>query len=428
MNLKNMESWRYWMLNIKKSLFTLMLMICISTIGFAQHVLSLDSVLSKIQLNNPELKMYDEQVKSQDALVNGASAWMAPMLGLATFMTPYNNFSRPGNQKDGSLMLTAEQKIPNKAKIKALEGYLNTQSVITIEAKAESFNELRAMARSTYFDVLIAQQQLNYFSKNLQILQNLKKLAEIRYTYNKASLSQIYLMEARIYELQNKLSSTNANIQIGKIKLNTLMNRPKSIDFELDTSKKYRLNYIEKNLTELVENRSNVRQVNAQIKSLSLENKMIASEAKPDFSVQFNHMATYNTTMPNQFSLMGGVTIPVAPWSAKSYKSKLRANKFEAASMQLQKESLMNNLTGKIKSQEERLFDLQHQLQLYETKIIPAFQKSYDVVLLNYQENKEELPMVLDSWKEINNSQLEYLMLLNDYYQMLTEYNKNVER
>lgn len=428
MNLKNMESWRYWMLSIKKTVFTMTLMVSISLAGFGQEILALDSILSTIKQNNPELRMYDQQAKSQDALVAGASAWMAPMLGVSTFMTPYNNLSRPSNQKEGSLMLIAEQKIPNKAKIKAFENYLTTQSAITLEAKSENFNELRAMARSAYYEVLIAQKQLQYYSKNIQILQNLKKLAEIRYTYNKASLSQIYVMEARIYELQNKLSETKSTIQIGKIKLNTLMNRPQNLTFELDTTKNYRIYKLEKNVANLVENRSKVRQVNEQIKSLTLENKMIASEAKPEFNIQFDHMINYNRTMPNQFSLMGGITIPIAPWAAKSYQSKLKANEFNALSMQSQKESLKNNLIGLIKSQEEKLLNRQDQLQLFESKLLPALQKSYEVILLNYQENKEELPMVLESWKEINNSQLEYLMLLNDYYQMLAEYDKNVER
>ena len=423
-----MESWRYWMLSIKKTVYTLTLMIGISTTGFTQEILPLDSVLSTIKQNNPELKMYDQQAKSQNALVNGASAWMAPMVGVSTFMTPYNNLSRLSDQKEGALMLIAEQKIPSKAKIKAFENYLNTQSAITIEAKAENFNELRAMARSSYYEVLIAQKQLQYFSKNIQILENLKKLAEIRYTYNKASLSQIYIMEARIYELQNKLSETKSTIQIGKIKLNTLMNRPQNMNFELDTTKNYRLYKLEKDVDNLVENRSNVKQVNEQIKSLALENKMIASDSKPEFNVRFDHMVNYNSTMSNQFSLMGGITIPIAPWAAKSYKSKVKANEFDALSMQLQKESLTNNLIGLIKSQEEKLLNRQNQLQLFESKLLPALQKSYEVILLNYQENKEELPMVLESWKEINNSQIEYLMLLNDYYQMLAEYDKNVER
>ncbi len=392
-----------------------------------QQLLTLDSVLSNIQQSNPQLKVYDEQVKSQDALVSGASAWKAPMFGVSTFMTPYDNFSRPANQQDGSLMLTAEQGIPNRSKIKSTEAYLNAQSAIIKEAKAENYNDLRAVARSAYFNILTLQKLLNYQSKNLHILQNLKKLAEIRYTYNKAGLSQIYAMEAKIYELQNRLTSTEANIKIGKIRLSTLMYRHSDSDFEIDTNKTYRNQSISSDLNRILSDRSTLKQVDAQIESLSLEHKMIASEAKPEFNIQFNHMFTYNNTRPNQFSLMGGITIPIAPWAAKSYQSKMKANEFDAAAMQLQKENLLNNLTGMIKTQEEHLMHMNMELEQYETKILPSLQKSYEVTLLDYQENKEELPTVLNLWKEVNDSQMDYLNLMNEYYQMLAEYERNVE-
>lgn len=415
------------MLHIKKYLFTLSLLL-VSQFLAAQEILSLDSVLNIIQQKNPELKMYEQQIKSQDALVSGASTWMAPMLGVGTFMTPYNNFSRAGNQQDGSFMLTAEQKIPSKGKIKANEAYLQAQSEITAQIKSDSFNELRAMARSFYYEALTEQMKLAYFSKNLQILQNLKKLAEIRYTYNKAGLAQIYTMEAKLFVIQNKITATKARIEIGKIKLNTLMNRPQELDFEIDTTRNFNTINSTDDLIDLVNNRSKIKMVDAQLKSLSLENKMIAAEAKPEFSIQFNHMITYNNLMPNQFSLMGGISIPIAPWSAKSYKSKLKANQFDASAMEYQKENWISNLSGMIKTQEEHLKHMKMELGIYETKILPSLQKSYDVTLFNYQENTEELPEVLNSWKETNDSQIDYLMLLNEYYQTLAEYEKNVER
>jgi len=67
------------------------------------------------------------------------------------------------------------------------------------------------------------------------------------------------------------------------------------------------------------------------------------------------------------------------------------------------------------------------ELDTYKDKILPAMQKSYEVLLLNYQENKEELTTVLTSFKELNESELNYLMKLNEYYQTLTEYERNVE-
>jgi cobalt-zinc-cadmium efflux system outer membrane protein len=426
MNLKNLENWRCLMLPTKK-LYFVSLLILISSSLKAQEILSLDSVLSNIKSNNSELKMYQETIKSKDAIIGSSSAWMAPMVGVGTFMTPYNNFSRPTSQQDGSLMLVAEQKIPNPIKIKVNKSFLEQQSNITKQAYADSYNDLRAMARSNYYQVVTEMQKLNFLDNNLNTLRNLKKLAEIRYTYNQAGLSQIYSMEAKIYELQNKITSTNANINIGKIKLNTLMNRPKDIDFLVDTSEYHYSKNIENNDLGLAENRSSVKMIDAQIKSLSLENKMIAAESKPEFNVQFNHMQTYNTGKTNQFSLMGGITIPIVPWASKSYRARLRANQFDAFAMDYQKENLINNLIGQIKTQETHLVHMQIELKVYNQKILPAMRKSYETLLLNYQENTANILDVLNSWKELNDSQINYIILLNDYYQTLAEYEKNVE-
>ena len=394
----------------------------------AQETLTLDSVISRIKSNNAGLKMYQETIKSKDALVDGASAWMAPMVGVGTFMTPYNNFSRPGTQQDGSLMLVAEQKIPNPAKIKANKAFLKQQSAVTKQAYADNFNELRALARSTYFEISTEERGLNFLSKNLTTLQNLKKLAEIRYTYNQAGLSQIYSMEAKIFETKNKITATDAKIAIGKIKLNALMNRPKDIDFLIDTVQyNFSKNRIDNVLT-LAESRSSVKMIDAQTKSLGLENLLIASEGKPEFSIQFNHMQTYNSNMTNQFSLMAGITIPIAPWAAKSYKAKLRANEFDVSAMAYQKENMISNLIGMIKSQETQLTQTQQELKVYDDKILPAMTKSYETLLLSYQENKATILDVLNSWKELNDTQLGYIALLNQYYQNFAEYEKNVEQ
>ncbi|MBU2045488.1 MAG: TolC family protein, partial [Bacteroidetes bacterium] len=263
------------MLNIKKNIIALSLMLVGFATSFAQEKLSLDSLIQVIKKSNPELMVYDQQIKSQDAKIDGASAWMAPMVGVASFMTPYNNFSRPGNQQDGSFMLTAEQKFPNKSKISSTKNFYAAQAAITKEGKAENFNQLRAMARSIYFETLVLERKLQFDQQNLEILKNLKKLSEIRYTYNKADLAEIYQMEAKIYQLQNKISDTHANINIGKIKLNTLMNRDVETTFQLD-SKAMDFTLINTlNEQEISEKRSLSKQYDAQIKSLQLENKMI---------------------------------------------------------------------------------------------------------------------------------------------------------
>lgn len=406
----------------------ILLMLSLMTFNLsAQDFTSLESVLRAVEANNPELKIYDQQAKQQDALVESASAWKAPMVGVGTFMTPYNNFGRESNLRDGSFMITAEQEILNRSKSEREKAYLAIQSSITKLRQSNSLNELKALARYYYYEVVIEQHKAEFINKNIAVLSNLKKVANIRYTYNQSDLAQIYALDAKVYEASNRLTTALANAHIGKIRLNVLMNKTYDNPIKLDTGLHID-HYLLEDVDSVIANRSVIRETDAKINSLQLYNKIIASEAKPDFSISFNHMQTYNNLRPNQFSLMAGVSIPIAPWSAKGYKSKLKANEFEREALQLQKDNLQNSLTGMIKSYEQHLGHIGAELQTYQKHILPSLQKSYEVMMLNYQENKADLSAVLNSWKAINDAQIEYLNLYSDYFKMYVEYEKNVER
>jgi len=71
---------------------------------------------------------------------------------------------------------------------------------------------------------------------------------------------------------------------------------------------------------------------------------------------------------------------------------------------------------------------MQQQLENYKQRIIPALEKNYQATRVAYEENREQLPAVIDSWEALNMSQLEYTDKLSDYYQMIVRYEKEVER
>ncbi len=415
------------MLLIRNILITLSLLLTVHLSLSAQDIISIDSVLKAIETNNPELKIYDEQVKQQNALVASAGAWKAPMIGVGTNMTPYNNFGRESSLRGGSFMVTAQQEILNRSKSQSEKDYLSVQTAITKAQQSNNLNELKALARSFYYEVILEEKKAGFIAKNMEILTNLKKVANIRYTYNKADLAQIYALDAKVYEASNKLTTALANAHIGKIRLNVLMNNDYNNPLKLDTSLTIS-HYLAENVDSVVANRSVMQEAEAQINSLQLANKMIANEAKPSFNISFDHMITYSNTMPNEFSLMAGISIPIAPWSAKGYKSKLKANQFERNALQLQKNNIQNKLTGLIKSYEQHLAHISTELETYQKHIIPSLQMSYEVMMLNYQENKTDLSAVLISWKEVNDAQIDYLNLYNEYFKMYVEYEKNVER
>jgi hypothetical protein len=89
---------------------------------------------------------------------------------------------------------------------------------------------------------------------------------------------------------------------------------------------------------------------------------------------------------------------------------------------------MLTEILGMSKSMENDLNNMQQQLTNYETKILPTLQKYLQVSILAYQENKTDLNTVIDGWESINMSQMNYLDQLQNYYQMIVEYEKNIEQ
>ncbi|RYY49909.1 MAG: TolC family protein [Chitinophagaceae bacterium] len=410
-------------------IFFLFVLLAGSTVTYGQEVLTLDKVLREIKANNPTLKAFDSQVKSQDAKVEGARSWMAPMVGVGTFMTPYPGSMVMDEADKGALMLSAEQDIPNPAKTKAKAKYLAAQSSITRAAQAVQANQLRARAKQLYYDLLVAHKKIAIQKENQAIMGTMKKLAEIRYPYNQGSLSQVFKAEGRFYESENMILMTESEIKSKKIALSALMYRPYSSDFTIDTAQKITFSPLAVlDTSYLATNRSDIQQMDRSISAMELNINQMRQEAKPDFRIRYEHMSTRAGMMPNQYTLMGMISIPIAPWSSKMYKSEIKSMNFEREAMRQQKEGMISEMLGMTKSMETEVLNMQTQLRNYETKILPALQKNLKVSMLSYQENKGDVNTVIDSWEAVNMSQMNYLEQLQKFYQMIVEYEKNIER
>jgi hypothetical protein len=48
--------------------------------------------------------------------------------------------------------------------------------------------------------------------------------------------------------------------------------------------------------------------------------------------------------------------------------------------------------------------------------------------MLAYEENREQLPMVIDGWEALNMAQMEYLNKTEAYYKMIVSYEKELEK
>jgi len=403
---------------------------CVVCIGVNAQVLTLDSVLSIIDRQNPMLQEYDSRVKVLNTYAEGSKSWMAPMIGAGTFMTPYPNQEVPHGSSEGSWMFSIEQEIPNPSKLGANRKYLMSKASVEIESRSAQFNQLRSEAKTMYYQWLIAAEKLTILKENERIMELMLKLARIRYPYNQGSLGNIYKAEGRLSEVQNMIQMTNGTIEESAYRLKSLMNLPVDTQILIDstTETTYQPNQVVHDTATLSAQRSDIKQIDRTIEVMRLNQELQRYQARPDFKIRFDHMQPIGGDMPTQFTAMAMVSIPIAPWSSKMYRSEVKGMQYDIEAMKKSREAILVETRGMLAGMASQLKRMKQQLDNYETKIIPALKKNYQTLMLAYEENREQLPIVIDSWEALNMAQMDYIEKNQEYVNMMVRYEKELER
>ena len=430
MNYGNLENWRCKMLNTKRIILIICVLASLNNEETKAQVLSIDHIIQRIDQENELLKSYGLKAEGYKYKAEAATAWMAPMVGVGTYMTPYPGATTMSSSEKGSFMFQFEQEIPGRAKRLAKRRSINSLTDIEHANRAEVFNDLKAQSRQLYNSWLITKQRIEILEKNKQILETMKKVEELRYTFNQSNLGGIYKLDAKIEENKNKIRMQEGMIAKTRSFLNALMNQSEDFQFDIDSA--YMPVFqpeVAIDTSDLSSSRADIQRMNKNIHSMQLEIESMKLQKRPDLKIRFDHMSPLaNGGMPNSYSVMGMISIPIAPWSAKMYKSDIKAMQYDIQAMEKTKVGMLQESHGRLYGIQYQLQSKEQQIAAFEEKVIPALQKAFDAYYINYQENKLQLPVLIDSWESLNMMELNVLDEKLELYQMIVEYEKELYR
>lgn len=414
---------------LKNKYYIAICCLILSATNLAAQTLSLDNVLSTIKTNNPQLKMYDADIQSMDAAAKGAKSWMSPQVETGFFMTPYNTKMWKANEMNpgmGSYMLGVTQMIPNASKLKADFNLMNAMSSVEKENKNYTINQLKALAKTNYYQWLVLNKKIKIANDNLLLLDYMIKSMEIRYQYNMDKLPTYYKAKSQYSALESMILMLQNDISQKRIMLNTLMARDKNTAFEIDETYEIKdFNLAISDTTSLSKNRSDVKAIE---KTMEINQLKIAAEKTkllPEFGIKYDHMFAFGT-QPQQFSLMGMITIPM-PWSTKMNKANIDSFQIKNESLNWQKQMILNEAAGMISGMNTELTSLKKQYEIAQKSIIPALRKNYETAILAWQNNTGDLFVTLDAWEALNMAQIDALDKLQSILVAQVEIEKQLE-
>ncbi len=385
------------------------------------QVVPLDSILSQIEFRNPMLAMYNSQIEAVNTSANGAKSWMPPTFSSGPWQVPYSNFN------EGMWMITGEQMIPNPARQRANFNYMLGMVEVEKQRREAKRNELFYTAKISYFSWAVAQKKLEQLVQTDSILNYILKVAQLRYTLNKEKVYSIYKTRAELFELRNMQSMLLGEMKMRKAELNSLMNRDQTFVFEVDTAfviHDYEISELDS--SKIIDSRSDLKQYEASKNLLLLQQQYEKTKRLPDFGLSLSHMQSLNR-MPNQYSAMGMISLPIAPWSSKEYKSTIRALDHSIESVNLQKQAMLNETMAMLVSIQVQIKSTKEQLLNFSENILPAYLNNCKASILAYDQNTEDLFVVLDAIKMYRMSKMSELDQWNSLLKLQVEYEKELQ-
>ena len=402
--------------------FAIAVMFSLPTISFAQH-LTLNDVLNRIERSNPALLAYQNRISAANELVKGAGAWMPPMASVEWDNVPYtlNNTSQ--------LKFGIGQTFPNPKRIEAEKKYVSSISIA--ERNDAEFNKvaLFAQAKENYYKLYISKLKISLLEENTKIIKLMISLAEKQMAISKGDMASIYRLRAKQVENETMIVHEQNAMRVYTVTLNYLMNENTEREFEIDTTnlmRNYRSLRTYSRLDSIEVWRNDILKINSQIATLKLNQSFIALRNRPEFGVRAAHYEQFGG-MPNMFSVMGTMTIPSAPWSAKGYKSEVRSMDYSIAALEQDKQNLVNMTRQNIKMYSIELESEYKELDNYTQRVIPAYRKSLDASFISYGQNTNDMNMTLLVWDDLQTAQMEYLKHLDTYFKIQSEYEREMQ-
>ncbi len=389
------------------------------------QVYTLDQVLNRIEQNNPALLAYQKRMIALDEAAKGARAWPAPKTGLEVDMLPYE----VTNYSTGSLRFSYMQDFPNPKRNLLRERYMKSMSVSEYYGGEFRKVELFANAKESFFKLYVAKRRISVLQESSDVLQLMIDLATKQLAITQGPLAPVYRLKARLIENETMIIHEKNIIRTYVSNINYLMNDDVNQTWDIDTTGLFR-NYRTTNsyllADSFTQNRSDILKIGSEIQTAKFNQQFISTRNKPDFGARIQHNQRLSN-MPSSFSVMGTMTIPSAPWSAKSYKSEVRSLDYRIEAMEEDKRNMINMAMQTVKMYLIELESEYRELDNYSDKIIPAYQKGLDASLLAYGQNTNDMNMTLMAWDDLLMSKMEYLKHLDTYFKIQTEYEKALQ-
>jgi len=267
----------------------------------------LDELINTALDNSPKLKVYQYLKNSKYQEKISAKALPNPILQFGLSNIPLNKLYPNVNEPMSSYFVGISQMFILPIKREKNSNIVENE-ILAIENKEEiTKKEIIKNIKLKYYDWLYSFKKEKIYTEYMDKLENLLKLAEENYKFNKTPLSDIIKIKISKIEIQKKIENIRKEREVIAQDIYYLIGKKVDLRFEEADEDISNINFenLEKSVY-IQEYKKNIEKLNAEI-----ERKKV--EYLPDIEFMVEYM--FRPNRPDMINLKLGLTIPI--WKSK---------------------------------------------------------------------------------------------------------------
>jgi len=377
--------------------------------------LKLEDLIAEALQNNPQLRAARNQTAAARTKVNQVTSWEAPQAGVEFYQTPVRSFPNPlKDQMEVDYYI--QQMFPFPGKLSAMGRTAeNNANMMDQGYKALERKILREL-KSAYYELYLVQRKIQINAENQDLMRRFVEIASKQYEVGMGKQQDILRAQTELSTLVNSGINLQREKQVAESMINTILSRPANAplgyvpDIEGDVPR-----WTFEQLRSLaLEARPELKAMSFNIEMNKADLSLSKREYYPDLMarVMYKDMAM---TKNDFWSAMVGISIPLAPWSSGRYTFKVQENELNVRKAEEEYANMRNMTLFEVQDALVRVQTSQNLVLLYKNTVIPQADQTLQATLAAYQTGKTEFLMLIDAYRMVLMSKLDYHMSVMSY-------------
>ena len=368
----------------------------LSVLG-AEPPLKLDTLIEEAFQRNPEIQTAKQRWEATKATIPQVQSLPDPVVGFG--------YRGPDIMREGRFQVQQQFPFPGKL---GLKGEVASKAADQVD-KAYRAIQLRVIAqlKVAYFNLHFIYESIEVVNKNLMILKELEKTAEVRYQVGKGIQQDVFRAQVELSREMERLTSLEQEQQSTTADLNRILNRPPTTPLgKPEETTLTPLPYSLEELINLVKQQSPLLQVQAHGIEKSQSSLALAQrEYYPDFIVSLGVMQSFLSGDQTDAFGMLGIKVPLYYSTKQRYGEKEALAKLEGARKNY--DAVLQDALFQMKDNFVRVQRAARLVKLIGGAIIPQASLALESSMAGYGVGKVDFLTMLDNVLNLQQDELD---------------------